>query len=72
MSRTSGPCSRHFGKLGARPRALRRQATAYLTRHINDLHCIILASMFEYFAEGVFNGWVVAVYEPTVDEPDGK
>jgi hypothetical protein len=45
---------------------------AYLTRGIDDLGREVLGLVADDFAEGVFDGGVVALDEVTIDELDGK
>ena len=72
ISRTRCLCSDLSEKRGAQPRILRTKATAYLSRHINNLHCIVLASVLDHFAESVFDGGIIAVYKHTVHKSDGE
>lgn len=41
-----------------------------LSRGVDDLDAEVLVAVADYFAEGVFDGGVVGVYEVAVDELD--
>lgn len=71
ISRTSKLCRRPLREVGYAT-APRREATTYLSGHIDNLDCIILAVVLDRFAEGVLDGGVIAVDEQTVHELDGE
>ena len=63
-----------LGRLGGRPPSgpeYRSDNETYLSGHIDNLDCIVLAFVLDHFAECVFNSWVIAVDEQTIHELDG-
>ena len=49
---------------------LLRTINLYLSGHIDDLHCIILAFVLDNFAERIFDGGIVTINEQIIHKLD--